>query len=54
MDEVERSVNEVNRMLGDPDVNPASLNTQSSRRGGSRSKVCTERYFLLLNIIEPT
>ena len=38
MDEIERSVNEVNRMLGDPDdVNTSGV--PSSRKGGTRSKV---------------
>ena len=38
MDEIERSVNEVNRMLGDPDdVNTSGV--PSSKKGGTRSKV---------------
>ena len=36
MDEVERSVNEVNRMLGDPDD---TSGLPSSKKGGTRSKV---------------
>ena len=38
MDEVERSVNEVNRMLGDPD-NANASGLPSSKKGGTRSKV---------------
>ena len=38
MDEIERSVNEVNRMLGDPDdVNISGV--PSGKKGGTRSKV---------------
>ena len=38
MDEVERSVNEVNRMLGDPD-DATTAGFQSNKKGGTRSKV---------------
>ena len=42
MDEIERSVNEVNRMLGDPDdINTSGVPT--SRKGGTRSKVIHNR-----------
>lgn len=43
MDEVERSVNEVNRMLGDPgDVTTTSL-PSNKKREGTRSKVNSEK-----------
>ena len=41
---MERSVNEVNRMLGDPGIHSTALSLSSNRKGGTRSKVTVEKY----------
>ena len=47
MDEVERSVNEVNRMLGDPD-NANTSGLPSSKKGGTRSKVRLKNWNVII------